>query len=173
MSDRSWSVCWRPRLTSSVASSLASERVTRPLAAASSRTSWMRSRVSTTRPSGLMIRLSSCSARLLEPSLKPSVLLDERDPPLVCGRCEAELDAGVVGNSPSGRLLVRLLDVPAYGVDQRLEQRFLSVPPVLGLIPDSLALPVEELFGDLLAGMGGQAVKRDRVRCRFVEQLLV
>ena len=49
---------------------------------------------------------------------------------------------------------------------QELEQRLLGVAAVLGLVPDALALAVEHLGGDLLAGVGREAVQRDRARRR-------
>ncbi len=48
-----------------------------------------------------MIRLTSCSARLLEPSLGSPVLVEERDPLLVRDRSDADLDEGIVCDSPS------------------------------------------------------------------------
>ena len=48
--------------------------------------------------------------------------------------------------------------------EQPLEQRLLRVAAVLRLVPDPLALPVEHLGGDLLAGVGREVVQRDRVR---------
>src|SRR2546423_9837830 len=68
MSEKSSSVCWRPRRTNSPASSFASERVTRPRSAASSSVSWIRSRVSITKSRGLTMRLANWSTRLERPS---------------------------------------------------------------------------------------------------------
>ena len=45
---------------------------------------------------------------------------------------------------------------------EQLEQRLLGVQAVLGLVPDRGALAVEDLLGDLLARVGGEAVERDR-----------
>ena len=42
---------------------------------------------------------------------------------------------------------------------------------VLGLVPDPLTLPVENLLGDLLARVGRQTVERDRTRRRLVDEL--
>jgi hypothetical protein len=44
------------------------------------------------------------------------------------------------------------------------------VAPVLGLIPGALARAVEHLLGDLLTGVRGQAVQRDRPGRGEVEQ---
>ena len=57
--------------------------------------------------------------------------------------------------------------------EQPFQQRLLGVTSVLGLIPDALALPVEDLGGDLLARVRGQAVQRDGVRRGAVEQRVV
>ena len=45
--------------------------------------------------------------------------------------------------------------------------------PVLGLVPDRRARPVEHVGGDLLAGVRGQAVEDDRVGVGVREELLV
>src|SRR5215212_8015936 len=45
--------------------------------------------------------------------------------------------------------------------NQPVEQRLLGVPAVLRLVPDPLAVAVEDLGGDLLTGMRGEAVQRD------------
>ena len=57
--------------------------------------------------------------------------------------------------------------------NEQLEQRLLRVAAVLGLVPDALALAVEDLLGDLLARVRGQAVQRDRARRGAVEQRVV
>ena len=44
---------------------------------------------------------------------------------------------------------------------------------VLGLVPDALARAVEDLGGDLLAGMRGQVVHREGARRGGVEQRVV
>ncbi len=58
-------------------------------------------------------------------------------------------------------------------VNQQLEQRLLRVAAVLGLVPDALARAVEDLGGDLLAGVRGQVVHRERARRGGVEQRVV
>ena len=57
--------------------------------------------------------------------------------------------------------------------DEELKQRLEHVAPVLGLVPDPLAIAVEDALGDLLARVGGQAVQRERVRRGAVEQRVV
>src|SRR5690348_6841711 len=57
--------------------------------------------------------------------------------------------------------------------DEQLEQRLLSMAPVLRLVPDALARAVEDLLGDLLARVRGQAVQSDGVRRRAVQQRVV
>ena len=56
---------------------------------------------------------------------------------------------------------------------QQLEQRLLRVAAVLGLVPDALARAVEDLGGDLLAGVRRQVVHRERARRGGVEQRVV
>src|SRR5688572_25351409 len=56
---------------------------------------------------------------------------------------------------------------------EELEQRLLGVTTVLRLVPDPLPRPVEDLRGDLLAGVRGQAVQGERARRRQVEQGVV
>jgi hypothetical protein len=64
-----------------------------------------------------------------------------------------ELDLGWgMGFLPLIRVYVREATARRSG-DQQLEQRLLCVTPVLGLIPDALALAVEDLGGDLLTRM--------------------
>src|SRR5919109_1677110 len=54
-----------------------------------------------------------------------------------------------------------------------LEQRLLRMEAVLGLVPDGGTLAVEEVLGDLLAGVSGKAMEHDRaLGCRR-EQLRV
>ena len=62
---------------------------------------------------------------------------------------------------------------PGESAEQKLQQRLLGVQAVLGLVPHGRALAVQELRGDLLAGVGGQAVEDDRVLARPGEQRLV
>ena len=57
--------------------------------------------------------------------------------------------------------------------DEQLEQRLLRVAAVLGLLPDALALAIQDLGRDLLAGMGGKVVHRERPGRRRVEQGVV
>ena len=47
------------------------------------------------------------------------------------------------------------------------------MPAVLGLVPDALAVAVEDRLGDLLAGVRGQAVEGDRAGRAAVEQRVV
>src|ERR1700754_2971079 len=61
----------------------------------------------------------------------------------------------------------------ASAVHEPLEQRLLRVAAVLGLLPDALPVAVEDLGGDLLARMRGQAVQGDRVGRGLVEQRVV
>ena len=56
---------------------------------------------------------------------------------------------------------------------EQLEQRLLGVPAVFGLVPDTLATPVEDALGDLLADVRGQAVKRHRVWGGAIQQGIV
>ena len=134
---RSWSVCWRPRLTSWATSSLASERVTRPRSAASSRTSWIRSVVSTTSPSGFSTPFVTCSARLVRPPPTPpplslaagarrpflapgfdvfdraderGFLLEDRAPLAPPDPADGDLGAGMVCISPSRKLVRRVAE---------------------------------------------------------------
>src|SRR6185312_3908576 len=74
------------------------------------------------------------------------------------------------------------IDAPRYGQtdrsgarlpQQQLEQRFLCVPAVLGLIPDALPCSIQHICSDLLPGMCGKVVQCDRVRRRAVEQRVV
>src|ERR1700685_2658441 len=57
--------------------------------------------------------------------------------------------------------------------DEHFQQRLLRVPAVLGLVPDALARAVEDLGGDLVAGMGGQVVHGERAGGGGVEQRVV
>src|SRR5215208_3341123 len=59
----------------------------------------------------------------------------------------------------------------AVAGEQRLEQRLLGVQTVLRLIPDGGALAVENVLGDLLAGVGGEAMQHDRPVGSFREQV--
>ena len=56
----------------------------------------------------------------------------------------------------------RIHGPPYSTLHQLAQQRLLRVEAVLGLVPDRRALAVEHLGGDLLAGVGGQAVEDDR-----------
>src|ERR1039458_2922671 len=56
---------------------------------------------------------------------------------------------------------------------QQLQERLLRVPAILGLVPDPLAGAVEELGGDLLAGVRGEIVHRKRAGGGEVEQRIV
>src|SRR5215218_767865 len=46
--------------------------------------------------------------------------------------------------------------------EEHLQQRLLRMQAVLGLVPDGGLLAVEDLGGDLFAGVGGEAVEDDR-----------
>src|SRR5262249_40648113 len=56
---------------------------------------------------------------------------------------------------------------------EQLQQRLLGMAPVLGLVPDPLASPVQDLRADLLARMSGQVVHRERPGGGGVEQGVV
>ena len=62
---------------------------------------------------------------------------------------------------------------PTYVRNEQFEQCLLGVAAVLGLVPDSLAGSVEHFLGDLLAGVGRQAVKCERARRSTVQQRVV
>jgi hypothetical protein len=47
------------------------------------------------------------------------------------------------------------------------------MPAVLGLVPDALSLAVQNLLGDLIAGVRRQAVQRDRSGSGGGQQLVV
>src|SRR5579862_6597229 len=164
------SVCWRPRWMSEAASSLASLRVTRPRTTASSSVSWIRSRLSTTRPSGLRIRSTSCSASPERPTgarLWRERAERERD--------EAKPRRAYPTAPPIEAGLRRVADqefAPRL-TDEELEQRLLDVAAVLGLVPDPLVGSVENLGRDLLARVSGQAVQGDGVRRGQRHQLLI
>src|SRR3954447_14939233 len=57
--------------------------------------------------------------------------------------------------------------------DQKLQQRSLRVQAVFRVVPDRRALAVEDRLGDLLAGVCRQAVERDRLWTRPLEQRFV
>src|SRR4029079_4363203 len=57
--------------------------------------------------------------------------------------------------------------------DHEREQGLLRVQAVLGLVPDGRPRPVEDVFGDLLAVVGGEAVEDDRVVVGEADERLV
>src|SRR5262249_3218583 len=57
--------------------------------------------------------------------------------------------------------------------EQELQQRLLGVTAILGLVPDPLARAVQDVWGDLLAWVGREAVQRDRAGCGLVQQGIV
>src|SRR6476620_2081384 len=61
----------------------------------------------------------------------------------------------------SGPTLISGCTWPSLLGEQHLQQRLLRVQPVLGLVPDGGVLAVEDVGGDLLAGVRGQAVQDD------------
>src|SRR5438477_12596480 len=87
------------------------------------------------------------------------LLLDEPQP--------ATASAAIAMHMRIGRFMRSTLPRSA---EQELQQRLLRVQPVLGLIPDRRALAVQDPGADLLAGMGRQAVQRNGVVARLLEQ---
>src|SRR5689334_20315940 len=57
--------------------------------------------------------------------------------------------------------------------DHERHNRLLRVQAVLGLVPHSRLRPVQDLLGDLLAPMRGQAVEDDGVVAGHAQQLVV
>src|SRR5271157_3165579 len=53
------------------------------------------------------------------------------------------------------------------------QQRFLGVEPVLRFIPHEALWAIENIAGDLLAPVGGQAVKHPGIRGCMPEQIVV
>ena len=87
---------------------------------------------------------------------------------------QLELVAALRARRAAPRALGGRLDAHARRhARQQLQQRLLRVAAVLGLIPDALARAVQHLGGDLLAGVRGQVVHRERARRGGVEQRVV
>src|SRR4029079_18546191 len=57
--------------------------------------------------------------------------------------------------------------------DHEREQGLLRVQAVLGFVPDRRPRPVEDVFGDLLAVVGGEAVEDARMLVREADESLV
>src|SRR4051794_33765683 len=153
------SVCERPRSNSAVTSAVASWRVMRPRSTASSAASCTRSRVSTTTSRGSRKRASWSRTPALSLVAAPPRARD------------VELFLRLVWRA-CGISARTLLDCSS-STDEQLDERLLGVAAVLGLLPDALALAVEHGLRDLLTGVGGQAVQRDRARGGAVEQRVV
>src|SRR4051812_2546611 len=156
------SVCALPRSNRAATRAVASCRVMRPRSTASSTASWTRSRVSTTTSRGSRKR-ASCS-RTPALSLALRVLEEEERE-----RELEELFFLPVDWRGGGMSRRTLLDCSIW-TNEQLEQRLLRMTAVLGLVPDALAVAVEHRLADLLAGMGGEAVQRDRTRGGAIEQ---
>ena len=76
--------------------------------------------------------------------------------------------AAISATVTAGNVLVGTLSFSGSIAARRLrdherEQGLLRVQAVLGLVPDRRARPVEDVLGDLLAVVGGEAVQDDRV----------
>ena len=65
----------------------------------------------------------------------------------------------------AGRVEAPVARLSCSAGDQELEDRFLRVQPVLGLVEDDRAVRLEDVGGDLLAAVRGQAVQ-ERARPR-------